>query len=239
MVTTTSAPFTASAADAAFLAPFSTATPRAAADKSKAVTWCWPLTRFAAIGPPMLPRPMKAIFAMSSSLSIEEQVVRDRLEVRLDHLARHALDGRRVPFRLLVLVDQERAHALEEIMIGPHAVLRHAVLDGHRVLEGSVGATLELLQRDRHRQRRQLQERGELLLRPFAGLLPELGHDVADGVRRETAIDVGHQGRQRGHAGICREARDHGIDLAVGVGAGEIGRAEGCLQLGYPGTWHM
>src|SRR3981189_2494826 len=129
MVTTISAPFTASAAEATFLAPVSTAASPAADDRSKATTWCWPFTRLAAIGPPMLPRPMKAIFAMSSSLSIEEQVVRQRLEVRLDHLARPALDGRRIPIRLLVLVDQERAHALEEIVVGPHAVLRHAVLD--------------------------------------------------------------------------------------------------------------
>src|SRR5262245_31699840 len=113
MVTTISAPFTASAADAALRAPLPTAASTAAAVRSKAVTWCWPLTRLAAIGPPMLPRPMKAIFAMPSSLerSVEKQVVRDRLEMRLDHVVRHALDGRGLPAGLLVLVDQQRAHA--------------------------------------------------------------------------------------------------------------------------------
>src|SRR5580693_9919682 len=102
----------------------------------------------------MLPRPMKAIFAMLSSLkcrSVEEQVVRNRPEMRLDHVARHALDGGRIPLWLLVLVDEEGPHALEEIMIGPHGALRHAVLDGHRVLERAVGAALELFQGDRHR----------------------------------------------------------------------------------------
>src|SRR5690349_12113836 len=117
MVTTTSAPLTASAADGAFFAPFSTAASTAAAERSKADTWCWPFTRLAAIGPPMLPRPMKAIFAMVSSLScrsVEEQVVRHRLEMLLHHRRGHALDGRRVPLRLLVLVDQQRTHTFEE-----------------------------------------------------------------------------------------------------------------------------
>src|SRR5882672_11874086 len=167
MVTTISAPFTASAAEAAFFAPLSTAASTADDDRSKAITWCCALARLAAIGPPMLPRPMKAIFAMLSSLlcrSVEEQVVRDRLEMRLNQVARHALDGGRVPIGLLVLVDEECAHALEEIMIGPHGLLRHAVLDGHRILERAIGAALELLQGDRHRQRRELHQRGELLL---------------------------------------------------------------------------
>jgi hypothetical protein len=38
MVTTISAPFTASAAEAALCAPFSTAAPTAASDRSKAMT---------------------------------------------------------------------------------------------------------------------------------------------------------------------------------------------------------
>src|ERR1700704_5222365 len=141
MVTTISAPFTASAAEATFLAPLSTAASTAADDRSKATTWYWPFTRLAAIGPPMLPRPMKAIFAMLSSLlgrSVEEQVVGDRPEMCLDHVARHALDARRVPFGVLVLVDQKLPHAFEEIMVGPHGLLRHAVLDGHGVLERAV-----------------------------------------------------------------------------------------------------
>src|SRR5258708_16259016 len=107
MVTITSAPFTASAADAALWAPFSTAASTADDDRSKAVTWCCALARLAAIGPPMLPRPMKAIFAMLSSLlcqSVEEQVVRHRPEMRLDHVARHALDAPRGPLALLDLL---------------------------------------------------------------------------------------------------------------------------------------
>src|SRR5689334_15538354 len=140
MVTTISASFTAAAALAALWAPFSTAAATAASDRSKATTWCWALQRLAAIGPPMLPRPMKAIFAMESSLSVEQQVVRHRLEMNVDHVPGHAVDGRRVPLGFLVLVDQQRAHALEEVVAGPHAGLAHAVFDGHRILERAVGA---------------------------------------------------------------------------------------------------
>src|SRR5258707_8370572 len=121
MVTITSAPFTASAADAALWAPFSTAASTADDDRSKAVTWCCALQRLAAIGPPMLPRPMKAIFAMLSSLfrpSVEDQVVPHRLEMRLDHCPPDTLDSRRLPLGLLVPVDQQRPHALEEVSAG-------------------------------------------------------------------------------------------------------------------------
>src|SRR6478735_7242627 len=86
---------------------------------------------------------------------VKKQVVRQRLEMILDHRPRHRPDRRRVPLGLLVLVDQQRPHALEEIMVRPHAGLRHAVLDGHRILERAVGAAFELLQRDRHRERRE------------------------------------------------------------------------------------
>src|SRR5436190_21634253 len=110
MVTTISASFTAAAALATLCAPFSTAAATAASERSKAVTWCCALQRLAAIGPPMLPRPMKAIFAMFLVLpSIEQQVVRHRLEMSLDHGPRHAADRRRIPLGLPVLVDQQRA----------------------------------------------------------------------------------------------------------------------------------
>src|SRR5579872_6821638 len=108
MVTTTSAVLTASAALAALCAPLSTAPLTAASDRSKASTWCCALHRLAAIGPPILPRPMKAIFAILSSLrpSVEDEVVRHRFKMCLDHVPGHALDAGRLPPGLLVLVDQ-------------------------------------------------------------------------------------------------------------------------------------
>jgi len=68
MVITTSAPCTAATELSATPAPSALACARDASTRSNAVTW-WPaLTRLAAIGPPILPRPMNAMFAMSSSL---------------------------------------------------------------------------------------------------------------------------------------------------------------------------
>src|SRR5215470_6327310 len=118
MVTTTSAPFTAPAAVSAITAPSLFAWLREASTRSKATT-LWPaLTRLAAIGPPMLPRPMNAIVAISlvlpdTSLSLgESQLVRaDSGEVRRQHLGRHVLDPRRRPFWVAVLVDDGGAHA--------------------------------------------------------------------------------------------------------------------------------
>src|SRR4029077_802704 len=99
----------------------------------KAVTWCCALQRLAAIGPPMFPRPMKAIFAMAFSL-VEPEIVCDGLEIRADHRPRVLGDGRRIPLRLLILVDQQRPHTLEEVVVSPHAGLAHAVFDRHRIL---------------------------------------------------------------------------------------------------------
>src|SRR5260370_41649701 len=109
----------------------------------------------------------KMTLSPCSPNSVEEQVVHDRLEMSLHPCPRHALDGRRLPLGLLVLIDQQRAHALEEVVVGPHAMLRHAVLDGHRILERTVGAALELLQRDRHGHQRMFYQRCQLLLPPL------------------------------------------------------------------------
>ena len=66
MVMTVSAPFTAAAALSAMVAPSLLAWFFEASTRSKAMT-LWPaLTRLAAIGPPILPRPMNAIFAISN-----------------------------------------------------------------------------------------------------------------------------------------------------------------------------
>ena len=68
IVMTTSAPFTAATALSAIAAPSALAWLREASTRSNAIT-LWPaLTRLAAIGPPMLPRPMNAMLAIFSSL---------------------------------------------------------------------------------------------------------------------------------------------------------------------------
>src|SRR3546814_6902953 len=65
MVTTASAPVTASAADTARVQPASAARASASSLRSKARTSCPAFARFAAIPPPMFPSPMKAIFIVS------------------------------------------------------------------------------------------------------------------------------------------------------------------------------
>ncbi len=64
MVITHSAPRTAWAIEPATAIPVFAAALREASDRSKPLT-AWPaFTRLAAIGPPMLPSPIKAIFVM-------------------------------------------------------------------------------------------------------------------------------------------------------------------------------
>src|SRR5271166_4833179 len=78
MVTTVSASRTASRAARAIVTPVAAAAVFAASTRSKPET-AWPaLTRLAAIGAPMLPRPMNATFDMSASLgrSILDQAAR-------------------------------------------------------------------------------------------------------------------------------------------------------------------
>src|SRR5882757_1968861 len=128
MVMTTSAPLTAPTELSAIAAPSAFACLREASTRSNATT-LWPaLTRLAAIGPPILPRPMNAMLAMSISLRraflfrlIEHEFVgADLGEIRRYHRRRHILDPRRRPFWVTVLVDDGRAHAFAKIVAGEH-----------------------------------------------------------------------------------------------------------------------
>ena len=65
--------------------------------------------------------------------------LRQRREVRLDHRRRHVGQRRRLPFRRVVLVDQQRANAFEEIM-ALHEALDHAEFHAHAVFEIQLGA---------------------------------------------------------------------------------------------------
>src|SRR5687768_14955778 len=70
MVTTASASFTLSSVEVATLQPFPAARAVASCDRSKAWTSCPALTRLAAIPPPILPSPMKAMRVMSASFPV-------------------------------------------------------------------------------------------------------------------------------------------------------------------------
>src|SRR3982075_1781845 len=113
IVITTSAAFTAAAALSAMAAPSAFAWLREASTRSKPVTLSPALTRLAAIGPPMLPRPMNAMFAIALFPPLQqflfcviehEFVGADVGEVRRHHRTRDVLDGRRRPARIAVLV---------------------------------------------------------------------------------------------------------------------------------------
>src|SRR5271155_3464926 len=88
MVTTVSALATASRALAAMATPDPAAAVFAASTRSKPATECPALTRFAAIGAPMLPRPMNAILDMRLPDVSEEALKRGSAQTaRSYHLA--------------------------------------------------------------------------------------------------------------------------------------------------------
>src|SRR5271154_1734723 len=97
MVMTISSPATAAAALGATLPPALPRASSAAGTRSKPSTR-WPaLTRLAAIGPPMLPRPMKAMVLMTSSRLLFEdelalaQALKIARDLRRAHLGQRGM----------------------------------------------------------------------------------------------------------------------------------------------------
>src|SRR5271156_3704567 len=117
MVKIASAPSTAALALAAIATPLASAPARCASTRSKPMT-AWPaLTRLAAIGAPMLPRPMNAIFAIPATLpSILDQSARN------DH-------------------PHDLVRSLEDLM---HAQVAHQFLDS---VFGKIAVAAQQLQR--------------------------------------------------------------------------------------------
>src|SRR5690606_11318114 len=93
MVTTASASATASSADPARWQPRSAALASAASERSKAMTSCPALARFAAIPPPMLPSPMNAIRAMVFLLQLLPSPLREEGRAAQARSALARLDG--------------------------------------------------------------------------------------------------------------------------------------------------
>src|SRR5579883_2403218 len=167
MVMTISPARTASPVLLATLPPAVARRSQAAALRSKPVTSCPALTRLAAIGPPMFPRPMNPIAVIALSSLVEIEFARaERPEVEGDVVVPDLGQRRRLPARVLVLVDEEGAHALEEI-VALHRVLRHPVLELQRLLDVVGGADLQLPQRHPEAGRRGLGEAGERAPRPL------------------------------------------------------------------------
>src|SRR4051812_45640363 len=67
------------------------------------------------MGPPILPRPMKAIFMVSNSIGEAKLILAQRREQRFDILHFDVFEARRTPLRLTVLVDDQRPHPFTEI----------------------------------------------------------------------------------------------------------------------------
>src|SRR5512139_3328127 len=197
MVTTTSAPFTAPVALSAIDAPSALAWSREASTRSNAMT-LWPaLTRLAAIGPPMLPRPMNAIVAISLSsafsvsLSVEFQFVSADLgEIRRNHSWRDVLDPRRRPFRIAVLVDDRGADALAEI-VAAEDFERGAVFSHQAILQRPcLTRQPQQLERHHHASRRFLAQRLQGRLRELGAVVLERGDDILHAVESEQRVDL-------------------------------------------------
>src|SRR5580658_9304656 len=117
MVMTMSPAAAASAALPAPLPPCSSRLATGPETTSWPVSLCCAFMRLAAIGAPILPRPIKPIIAICRFLPLVERqfIGSQRSEIAI---GRHRVDlgqRRRPPLRLLVLVDQHRADALVEI----------------------------------------------------------------------------------------------------------------------------
>src|SRR5215468_4280636 len=119
---TISLPAAAARADAAAVPPFAARRSTASDTRSKPVTRCPALTRLAAIGAPILPSPINPIVAIcwlpsESAASDEAKLsIADRREIRIDHVVGHFGEPRRLPVRLLILVDQRRPHPFVKIV---------------------------------------------------------------------------------------------------------------------------
>src|SRR6478672_11304860 len=126
---TTSASFTASAADGAAAQPPSTACWTASGIRSKARTSCPALARFGAIPPPIWPSPMNAILAITTPCSPKAGVQSETKETARSAAWAPAYAGER-SFALPLarpLVD-ERGHAFF-LVLGPEQAVEQPALE--------------------------------------------------------------------------------------------------------------
>src|SRR6266436_3933681 len=108
------------------------------------------------------------------------------LEVTLHLGLAHLKERGEPPARLLVLVDQHRAHAFVEVVVREH-VHHHPVLERERILDLETPPPLQDPERELQAERGRSLHRGQRLLRPLPRLVPERGDDGLDRVLAETA----------------------------------------------------
>src|ERR1043166_3683232 len=158
---------------------------------------------------------MKAILLMVRSLSSVEYelALAEALEISCDLLLADLGDRGVLPTRRLVLVHQDRANPLEEIMRG-HRVLGHAVFQRQGGLDVHAGlAELHLVQGDLEADRRGALHGGAGLARPVAVLFRKRLQDRLDAPACKAAIDLRAQGRERWRAGALVVSPKHSIHL--------------------------
>src|SRR5580698_8756155 len=120
MVTMTSASSTALLVLATISTASWAAASREAATRSKPRTRFPAFSRLAAIGPPILPRPINPIFDIVCLVHLRKlQLQRaDGLEVALDDIRRDIFKPGRLPSRVAILVDDGGADTFDEIVSG-------------------------------------------------------------------------------------------------------------------------
>jgi len=121
-------------------------------------------------------------------------VFTERREIALDHRVIDQGEGRGIPARLLVLVDEHGAHPLVKIVAG-HDVLGQPVFEGERLLDRKLAAGDQLAQGDleagrRFRHQAGARFRGPLGIRPALRRLTfERIEDRLDRVAGKAAVD--------------------------------------------------
>src|ERR1700722_5992642 len=223
IVITTSAPLTEAIELSAMAAPSALAWSREAATRSKGMT-LWPaLTRLAAIGPPMLPRPMNAMLAIRKLLRsafifvLEYQFVgTDLPEIRRQHFRCHVLNSWRRPSGIAILVDHGRADAFAKI-IAAEDFQRGAIFPHQTFLKrGGVARQPQQFQRHDHAAGRFLVQRLERRLRELRIVALERAENILHPVMRKPAVDRDLFGCDRPRAFAARKARDDVVDLSRG-----------------------
>src|SRR5579883_3315263 len=114
MVMTISAPLAAAAAVAAARPPFLANASSAALATSKPVTSCPALSRLAAMGPPILPRPMKPMrmgFPPWCRSIEAELALAQAVKIARHLVLAHRFERAVLPARPVVLLDQQGADA--------------------------------------------------------------------------------------------------------------------------------
>src|SRR6516164_6117153 len=194
---------------------------------SKPVTW-WPaLARFAAIGAPILPSPIKPIVAIvgilrSAASGEAELAVADRCKIRIDHIVAHFGERGRLPARRLVLVDQRPSHAF--VKVAPrHDMLSHPVFEGECRFEIVIAPDRQLAQGEFEAGRRFCRQTGLRLRGPpgirAAGcrLCRERGENRLDVVAGEAPVDYRPQCLERRGPWLLRKTGECRINQAAAV----------------------